>query len=235
MTRLPAFPGFPRNARRFLAALAKNNRRDWFQAHKAEFERDVRQPMEALVQGLNEGLRAIAPDYVTPPKSSIFRMNRDVRFSKDKSPYKTQVAAHFPYRGGAPDAVAGFYVALSAAGMKAGGGAYMPGPPALARLRAHVAEEGDAFRRLTSGPALRRDWGALDTAPLKGMPRGWKSDHPEAGLLRLTRAFYMVDLPVDLVTAPDLLPELVRRWRALTPFVQHVDAVLAGRRVPARA
>ena len=235
MSRLPEFPGFPRTARKFLAALAKNNRRDWFLEHRAEFERDVRRPMDALVLGVNEGLRGFAPDYVTPPKSSIFRMNRDVRFSKDKSPYKTQVAAHFPCRGGAPDAVAGFYVALSAAGIKTGGGAYMPGPPALARLRAHVADEGEAFRKLTSGAALRRDWGTLDTAPLKGMSRGWKSDHPEADLLRLTRAFYMVDLPLDLVTSPDLLPELVRRLKVLTPFVEHVDAVLAGRRVPARA
>ena len=115
-------------------------------------------------------------------------------------------------------------MALSAAGIKVGGGAYMPGTPALTRLRAHVAEEGDAFRKLTSGAALRRDWGTLDTAPLKGMPRGWKSDHPEADLLRLTRAFYMVDLPLDLVTSPDLLPEIVRRlrcsrpsWRTSTP------------------
>jgi uncharacterized protein (TIGR02453 family) len=232
VSRVPEFPGFPKNARGFLASLARNNRRDWFQAHRAEFERDVRGPMASLVLGVNEGLRGFAPEYVTPPKSSLFRMNRDVRFAKDKSPYKTEVAAHFPCRGGAPDAVAGFYVALSAAGIRTGGGTYVPGPPALARLRAHLAEHGEAFRRLVSGAALRRDWGTLDTAPLKGMPRGWKADHPEADLLRATRAFFMADLPPDLVTSPGLLPELVRRFRVLLPFVRHVDAVLAGR--PAR-
>jgi len=94
-----AFPGFPPAGVQFFRGLARNNNRDWFQPRKAIFEASVKRPMQELVAALNAAMMSYAPQYVTDPAKAIYRFYRDTRFSKDKSPYKQQIAASFPRRG----------------------------------------------------------------------------------------------------------------------------------------
>ena len=93
------FSGFPPETLKFLRALARNNRREWFQPRKETFETKVKAPMTELVEGINAELLAFAPDHITDPKKAIYRIYRDTRFSADKTPYKTHFAAIFPRRG----------------------------------------------------------------------------------------------------------------------------------------
>src|ERR1039458_7604686 len=129
------FAGFPPEALGFLRGLARNNRREWFQPRKAVFETSVKQPMRELVEALNQALAGFAPEYATDPEKAIFRIYRDVRFSKDKKPYKEHIAASFPLRGGMAHGHGGFYVAISQKEVAVGGGVYMPEPAALLAIR----------------------------------------------------------------------------------------------------
>jgi uncharacterized protein (TIGR02453 family) len=104
-----AAPRFSRDTLSFLRRLKRNNRRDWFNAHRDEYERDVRQPMIAIIEQLAADFRAFAPELVASPKHSMYRIHRDIRFSPNKAPYKTHVAASFPTRGLPKHEGAGLY------------------------------------------------------------------------------------------------------------------------------
>ena len=119
---------FPAETLRFLRALKRNNRREWFNAHRDDYESYVRQPMTAIVERLAVDLRAFAPELVASPKVSIYRIYRDTRFSENKTPYKTHVAASFPTRGLAKHEGAGVYFHVSPDEVWIGGGMYIPPP-----------------------------------------------------------------------------------------------------------
>src|SRR5262245_45663853 len=107
------FAGFPEEGLKFLRSLKRNNNRDWFQTHKSNYEEFVKKPMEELVLALASDFSKIAPEIVATPKASIFRIYRDTRFSKDKSPYKTHVAASFPPKGLAKHQGGGLYLHIA--------------------------------------------------------------------------------------------------------------------------
>src|SRR5512143_115059 len=145
---------------RFLRALARNNARPWFEAHRREYEALIRDPMRDLVDEMDVRLARFAPEIVGDAKRSIFRIYRDVRFSEDKSPYKTQAACWFYHRdashrvgqeshGGG----AGFYFQLAAGNCFSGGGIWMPPREALLRLREAIGEAPGVFERLVTSPA----------------------------------------------------------------------------------
>src|SRR4051794_21189306 len=104
-----ATPRFPPETVRFLRALKRNNRREWFQTRKERFEAEVRAPMIDVIEQLALDFREFAPELVASPKSSLYRIYRDTRFSENKTPYKTHVAAVFPWRGLPKHEGAGLY------------------------------------------------------------------------------------------------------------------------------
>jgi len=108
------FPGLPAEGVKFLSALARNNRREWFQPRKHIYEERVKAPMAELVTALNSEMMRFAPDYVNEPAKAIYRIYRDTRFSKDKTPYKTHIAAIFPRRGLEKHGGGGLYFSVSA-------------------------------------------------------------------------------------------------------------------------
>src|SRR5690349_13174115 len=122
MTR--SFPGFSPKALAFFRQLARNNKREWFQPRKEQFEQLVRRPMLELVEQVLDDLRGFAVDHVVDPKRAVYRIYRDTRFSNDKSPYKTHIAAIFPHARLPKHAGAGYYFAISHEGLQIGGGAY---------------------------------------------------------------------------------------------------------------
>src|SRR5579862_1335814 len=122
------FQGFPPEALTFFRGLARNNNREWFQPRKELFELKVKTPMMALVQAINADLAKFAPDYITDPKKAVYRIYRDTRFSADKWPYKTHIAAIFARRGGSRGSAPGFYFAVSAKEIGIAGGIYDPSP-----------------------------------------------------------------------------------------------------------
>jgi uncharacterized protein (TIGR02453 family) len=217
-------PRFPKVGLAWLAALAKDNRREWFLGHKEAFDRDVQAPMLALVDAVNDALRRAAPAYVTDPKRALMRMNRDVRFSKDKSPYRTDVAARFGRGGGKAAEAGGFYVAVSPRGVDVAAGSHALEPPLLAALRKRIARDPAAFRAFTTDRALLEAFGPLKGERLVRVPKGFAPDHPAGDLLRLKEAYFYVTLPASLATSPRLAEEVTRRVRLGVPFVEWLAA-----------
>src|SRR6266571_7081769 len=133
------FPGLPKEGLQFLRSLKRNNNREWFQKHKSIYETQVKQPMESLIEFMATEFQRFAPEMVASPKASLFRIHRDTRFSKDKSPYKTHVAASFSVRGLDRHEGAGFYFHIAPTELWIGGGVYRPAPDELRSVRDHIA------------------------------------------------------------------------------------------------
>jgi uncharacterized protein (TIGR02453 family) len=164
------FTGFPPESIAFFRELAAHNNRDWFLAHKDVYERACRAPMEALVAELEPRVG----------KAKISRINRDVRFSRDKAPYKSYIAA----------GVGGNYISLSADGLFVGAGFYGPDPGALQRFRAAIDDDRTGRRiQAIVGTLRRRGYEVGSHETLSSAPRGYSSDHPRIELLKMKDLF----------------------------------------------
>lgn len=236
------FRGFRPAALTFLRSLKRTNTREWFQAHRDDYEGEVRAPLAALVEELDVRFAELAPEIVGDPKRSLFRIHRDVRFSSDKSPYKTNAACWF-YHGDAgrgvgsttPHGGAGFYFHMEPGGSMLGGGIWMPPRPTLARLRERIDEEHGSLRRILRDPALAKRFGALDeTAKLTRMPRGYTDDHPAADLLRHQSFTLGRTLSDAEVLGPRLADVLARDYARLVPFVRWFNGALGLRTLARR-
>jgi uncharacterized protein (TIGR02453 family) len=225
---MPAgFPGFPQEGMAFLRALAKNNRREWFQPRKPVYDEHVKAPMLDLVRRVTSAMLTFAPAYAGDPEKAIFRIYRDTRFSKDKTPYKTHIAAVFHRRGLNMHGGGGLYFAVSAKEVEVAGGIYMPAPETLRAVRAHLADRHEEFRGLIRDRALRRLLGDMQGEQLTRVPKGFSPDHPAADLLRHKQFLFDILLDPALAATPKLEPEIVKRFRALTPFLEFLNAPLA--------
>ena len=231
------FGGFRPEAIKFLRRLKRNNRREWFERNRAVFETEVRDPMRALVEEMDVRLARLAPEITGDPRHSVFRIHRDVRFSADKSPYKTNVACQFYHqdagRGAGQDAKgagAGLYFQLADGECFVAGGMWMPARPALERIRARVDESPEALDQLLRTPAFRRRFGGLDReAMLKRMPRGYSEDHPAAQWLRY-RSFTATRMMTEReVQSPRLPAILARDFAALVPLVRFLNGAIGYR------
>ena len=236
------FRGFRPAAMRFLRSLKRTNTREWFQAHRDEYEREVRAPLAALVEEVDVRLAELAPEIVGDPKRSLFRIHRDVRFSSDKSPYKTNAACWF-YHGDAgrgvgsttPHGGAGFYFHMEPGGSMIGGGIWMPPRPTLARLRERIDEDHRALRRVLADPSLKKRFGTLDeSAMLTRMPRGFRDEHPAADLLRHQSFTVGRTLDEAVLFSPRLADLLARDYARLVPLVRWFNGALGLRTLARR-
>lgn len=224
---MAAFAGFRPEAVQFLADLADHNERPWFQARKAEYERLLKSPLEALCVDLEAAFRARGLPLTADPVRSPFRIYRDVRFSRDKSPYKTNIGASFAFaerdQDGAPLVTGarrgGGYFHLEPGEIFLGGGMWRPEAAPLLAWRLLVVDDPDRVHAAIHDPAFARRFGGVDGDRLRRVPKGFPADHPDAALLTLKdvtfgrrlddREVFSAELPViladDLATAVPLL------------------------------
>jgi len=217
---------FPAETLRFLRALKRNNRREWFNAHRDDYEMYVRQPMTAIVERLAVDLRAFAPELVASPKISMYRIYRDTRFSENKTPYKTHIAAVFPTRGLAKHEGAGAYFHISPDEVWIGGGMYMPQPPQLVAVREHIAGHVKQLRAIVESPGFRKHVGALQGDKLTRVPRGFAKDHPAAEYLKFKHFIAGADLPPALATSPAFYKTVLTVFRHITPLARFLNTPL---------
>jgi uncharacterized protein (TIGR02453 family) len=219
-------------ALRFLRGIAKNNNKPWFEEHRDEYENELREPMRDLIGEMNERLAKFAPEMGGDPKRSMFRINRDIRFSKDKSPYKTHAACWFHHKratghvGTEADAgSAGFYFHLEPGKSFVGAGLWMPPRPQLNKIRDAIAEDPAGFDRMAKG--LTKRYGDLeDEAKLTRMPRGFAEDHPAAKWLRYQSFTSGRSLKDAEVTGAELPALLARDFQGLLPLVRWLNGAL---------
>jgi uncharacterized protein (TIGR02453 family) len=222
-------PRFTPATLKFLRALKRNNRRDWFNAHRDEYEAHVRQPMTAIVERLAVDLRSFAPELVASPKTSLYRIYRDTRFSENKAPYKTHVAAVFPTRGLAKHEAAGLYFHLSPDDVWIGGGMYAPPMPELQAVREHIAANSRRLRTIVESPGFRRQVGALEGERLQRVPRGFSKDHEAAELLKFRQFLAGREFPAAAATRPGFYRTLLSVFRQVAPLVRFLNEPLLGR------
>lgn len=244
----PGFAGFPPAALAFLRGLAAHNEKAWFEAHRDQYEAAVRAPTLALVDEVDARLGALAPEFVGDRRRSPFRIYRDVRFAKDKRPYKTNAGCwffHRDVRAGAPkdagggtgaaggSAVhggAGFYFHLEPGASFCAGGLWMPPRPALALVRSRIADRPGDLPALVAAPVFGQRFGGLSReAMLVRTPRGYAADEATAEWLRYQSFTASQPLADDVVTAPDLVDRLIDAYAALLPFVRWLNLALGLR------
>ena len=219
----------------FLRALKRHNDRDWFRERKAEYEQHVRGPMLEVISRLADDFSGFAPEIISDPRVSLYRIYRDTRFSADKSPLKTNIAAHFPTRGFAKGEGAGLYFEVSPTGVWMGGGLYMPSSPQLLMLREHIVLHQRRFERVISAPALRKAVGEVRGERLTRVPRGFATDHPAAEHLRLKQFLAGREYPAAFAVTPGFYRELLGVFRAIVPFIRFLNEALPrGTEVPWR-
>jgi uncharacterized protein (TIGR02453 family) len=218
----------------FLRQLRRNNRREWFKPRRETYEDNVLVPLRQFVEEMDARFATFAPEIVGDPKRGIFRIYRDVRFSKDKSPYKTHAAVWFQHRnaghgvgsethGGG----AGYYFHVEPGASFLAAGIWMPPRGSLNRLRDAIAARPTDFERTLSGtPFKRRFRGLSDEAKLSRLPRGYATGHPAEPWLKYLS--FTVSAPLtDKQVMSRRLGEVVERdFKLVLPFVRWLNGAL---------
>ncbi len=226
------FPGLPEEGIKFLKSLKRNNKREWFQPRKHLFEQHLKAPMQDLVAALNADFVKFAPEYVSEPKKAVFRIYRDTRFSADKTPYKTHVAAYFARRGRGPEPLGtcGYYFSISPDQLEIAGGLYHPPPDVTLLIRNHIAESHRELRAILADRNIRKLLGDLHGSELQRMPKGFDPAHPAADLIKKKDWVLDVSLDPALATTPKLYAEIIGRFRALTPLIAFLNRPLLAKK-----
>jgi uncharacterized protein (TIGR02453 family) len=222
-------PHFTPKALAFLRQLKRNNRREWFQPRKEQFESLLRAPMLDIIGRLAVDFQKFAPEMAATPQS-LFRIYRDTRFSSDKSPYKTHVSAFFPNRHLPRQGGAALYFEVTPGGVWIGGGIYAPDTSLLQKEREHIAGNFRRLRAIVDSPAFRRAVGALEGGDLlQRVPRGFPPDHPAAEWLRHRMFVAGREFPASFATTARFYPGLLDVFRHLTPFLRFLNEPLVSK------
>ncbi len=217
---LPPFAGFPKDALKFLRELKKNNDREWFAEHKERYERNVKDPMMMLLGELAVRLQAFDPEIVIEPKKAMYRIYRDVRFSSDKSPYKSWIAAAFTYRGFDRKNDAAFYFHITPEEFGIGGGLYAPLGDSLKNIRKGIDADAASLRKVLKAKAFKKHFGELTGEELARVPKGYDKEHPDIDLLKKKQFLCWNTQPVSLVTETAFLDNLLEHSKAMAPFIR---------------
>jgi len=217
------FQGFPPETLRFLRQLKRNNNRDWFLAHKQVYEQKVKAPMTGLVTAVGGAMQGFAPELEADPKKAIYRIYRDIRFSADKSPYKTHIAAFFVPRGMQKNSCAGLYFHVAPDELIVAGGIYMPDAATLRTLRQYIAGHWQQLAAITDCSEFKRFFGGLQGERLLRPPRGFPPDHPAADLLRYKNFVVWAEHDSEFAQTPKFFPRLVKLFAAMMPLVRYIN------------
>ncbi len=204
----------------FLRELGANNERPWFEENKARYRAEVRDPMLDFIQAFAEPLAEISPHFRADPRAnggSLFRIYRDTRFSKDKTPYKTNVGAHFRHAAGKDAHAPGFYLHLEPDMCFAGCGVWHPDSPTLGRIRDAIVEKPEEWTRITTGAAFCRTFRLAGEA-LKRPPRGYDPEHPLIEDLKRKDFVVIADVEEAEAVRPDFLDRFAAIARAGADF-----------------
>ena len=232
------FTSFSPKALAFLRALKRNNDREWFRERKERYEELLRLPMQSFIERLAADLRVIAPQIVCDPKTAIYRPYRDTRFSEDKTPIKTNVAASFPTRGLPRHQGAGLYLEVAPGWVFLGGGMYAPDTAQLHAVREHIATNHRRLRAIIDSPGFRNAVGTLQGERLQRVPRGFSPDHAAADLLRYRQFLAVVEYPAAFATSAKFYASVLSVFRQVVPLTMFLNEPLfslaAATPLPAR-
>jgi uncharacterized protein (TIGR02453 family) len=217
---------FGPEALRFLRGLKRNNRREWFEARREVYERELKQPMLALIERLTEGMAEYAPAHMRPAGKCMFRIYRDTRFSADKSPYKTHLGAWWARSGLEKTSGGGYYMHVGATEFVIAAGVYMPEKDQLLAIRRRLLEHHVEWKRLIEDKRLLRAFKVHDPMALTRAPKGFPEDHPAMEWIKWRQWGVTAHLPAETALKPGLAQEIEKRFRLAAPLVDFLNAPL---------
>jgi uncharacterized protein (TIGR02453 family) len=212
----------------FLAELSENNAKPWFEEHRSTYER-LRSEWIVLVGQVIDGISQFDPSVgIVSPKDALFRINRDVRFSADKRPYKTTFSAAICPQGRSSGLPAYYFQINEAGVLMIAGGVYMPDPTTLARIRRHIAEHPERLSEVLADPAFAAAFGTVGGERLKRPPQGYDETTPHIEYVKL-KSFTADAEPLDWLSRSDTLAaEIVAACRAMFPLIRWLREALGG-------
>jgi uncharacterized protein (TIGR02453 family) len=205
----------------FASELKLNNNRPWFIEHKADYE-NARSCFEEFVAELIFDLSKSEPLGGLTPKDCIYRLNRDLRFSKDKTPYKPYLSAYIA-PGGRKSRKLGYYAHLEPGNVMLAGGLYDPEPQQLTAFRDAISRDAREFKSIISDPKFVEYFGSVGGDALKTIPRGYPADHPEAALLRLKTVTVIHKVTDDAALAPGFFEHTIKTFGVMKPFLEYLE------------
>jgi uncharacterized protein (TIGR02453 family) len=217
------FDGFPKDFFVFFRELKENNERNWFEANKQRFRESVQAPMSVFIEAMAPKLAKISKHFTADPRpngGSMFRIYRDVRFSKDKRPYKEHAACHFRHALGKDVHAPGFYMHFAPDEVFFGGGLWMPPPEVLAKIREAIAMRSAAWKKLQESAAFRNYFDGVRGEALTRPPRGFDPAHPFIEDIKRKSFYAMHEASPKLAVSSALVDEVSEAFVALGPLMK---------------
>ena len=214
---------------KFFRDLKKNNEREWFEANKQRYEDEVRGPLLAFIDDFAEPLYKISPHFRAEARKvggSLFRIFRDVRFSKDKTPYKTHAGVHFRHENANDAHAPGFYLHLQPGEVFMGAGIWHPETAVARQIRAAILEDPDKWEKVMKSVAFSRHGFSLDGESLKRPPAGVDADHPLIEDLKRKDFIAVADLAQKDVCAPGFPKVFAERCKSISAFVEFLSRAM---------
>jgi uncharacterized protein (TIGR02453 family) len=227
-----ALPYFRPEALAFLRNLARHNDREWFTPRKAVFEAELKEPMLAVIRKVTDAMVDFAPSFVRPAEKCLFRIYRDTRFSANKQPYKTHVAAWWSAAGMEKTSGAGYYFHIGAKEVIVAAGAWMPEKEQLAAVRHWMLDNHEEFRKLLRRAALRKVFEEFEGNALTRPPKGFPADHPALDLIRCRQWGLSTTLPATEALKPGIAATLIRHFKLAAPVVDALNTPIAATLAP---
>ena len=219
-------PHFTPAAVTFLRGLKRHNDRTWFEERKPRYEKELKAPMLAVIEAINEALEQFAPEHVRPPQKCMMRIYRDVRFSPNKDPYKTNQAAWWARTGLERTSGAGFYLQFDPEGVMVAGGAYMPEKDQLLAIRRYLLEHHEEFRKIVAARKLREAMQPLEPLKMTRGPKGFPPEHPALDLILQRQWGFSTLLPVETALDGGLVKAVTAHLRLAAPLVEFLNRPL---------
>jgi uncharacterized protein (TIGR02453 family) len=216
----------------FLRNLARYNDREWFTPRKAVFEAELKEPMLAIIRKVTASMESFAPEFVRPAEKCLFRIYRDTRFSADKKPYKTHVAAWWAAQGMEKTSGAGYYFHIDAKEVVIAAGAYMPEKDQLAAIRHWLLDHHLEFRKVLRAAALRKTFAEFEGNALTRPPKGFPKDHPALDLIQCRQWGLSTTLPATAALDAGFAAVLTRHFRLAAPVVEALNTPIAAALAP---
>jgi uncharacterized protein (TIGR02453 family) len=219
-------PYFQPEAFKFLRSLKRNNRREWFEPRKPEFERELKQPMLALIERINQAMQEFAPAHLKPPQKCMLRIYRDIRFSPDKRPYKSHVAAWWAREGLEKTSGGGYYLHVAPEEVVVAAGVWMPEREQLRAIREYLLVHHAHVRALMNDRKLKGVMDVWSCNPLTRAPKGFPQEHPAMDLLVCRQFGVEGKLPSTAALNKNFSAEVVKRFRLAAPLIDALNTPL---------
>ncbi len=222
----PKFAGFPSDAVAFLADLEAHNEREWFERNRPRYEAAVRAPAMALIEAMGALLPEISKHFVADPRpvgGSLMRIHRDVRFSSDKRPYKTNIGIQFRHAAGKDVHAPGIYLHVEPARTFLGAGVWHPEPDLLALIRRRIATKPREWASSIADPVLRKQW-KLEGESLARPPKGFDAEHEHIADLKRKDFIAVTSLEHAHLHRSDLPQQLIKRLAPVKPLLAFLCA-----------